>query len=147
GRYSFKLTRKPTTNTLIMAYSTPIWFTSVPLTCETDPSLCPKPSNKFAFKGVTLNKKKGTGRIKVKFPSVGKAVLTGPGLATVKATVKKKGQVIGLNLKPKSKLKKKLNKRGSAKVKIKVKFTPTGGKSLTKSKTVKLTKKKAKKRR
>jgi hypothetical protein len=153
GRYSFKLTRQVTvgneSNTLIMAYSTPVWFTqkSVP-TCATNPSLCPKPSNRFTFKRVTLNKKKGTGRIKVKFPSLGKATLTGPGLTKVKATVKKKGQVIGLNLKPKASLKKRLKRKGSIKVKVKVYFRPTGGKALTKSKPVKLVlKKKAKKHR
>ena len=104
GRYSFKLTRKPRPERPDHGLLDPGRFTAKPVTptCATDPSLCPKPSNKFVFKGVTLNKKKGTGRIKVKFPSLGKTTLNGPGLNTAKATVKKKGQVIGLNLKPKS---------------------------------------------
>lgn len=151
GRYSFKVTHKVGgTNTLIDSYSTPIWFTyKAAPTCETDASLCPqaKPSNKFKFKAVKLNKKKGTARIKVKFPSAGKTSLYGGGAKKVKAKVKKQGQVIGLNVKPKSKLKKKLRKKGKAKVRVKVYFKPTGGTSRTKKKTVKLVlKKKAKKK-
>lgn len=135
GRYSFKLTRKVGASTLVMAYSTPIWFTYR------------KPSNKFSFKGVKLNKKKGTARIKVRFPSLGRATLTGPGVKQFGVKVRKKGSILGLNVKPKAKLKKKLRKKGSAKVKVKVRFQPTGGKARTKSKTVKLIKKKSKKRK
>ena len=46
-----------------------------------------------------------------------------------------------------TRLKKKLKKKGSAKVKVKVTNTPTGGKALAKSKTVKLLGKKAKKKK
>ncbi|MBK5233352.1 MAG: CehA/McbA family metallohydrolase [Thermoleophilia bacterium] len=148
GRYSFKLSRKVGVNPLIVAYSTPIWFTyqAATPTCETDESLCPKPSNKFSFKGVKLNKKKGTARIKVKFPSIGRATLTGRGVKKASVKIKKKNSIVGLNVKPKAKLLKKLKKKGSAKVKVKVKFTPTGGKALTKSKTIKLKLKKSRKR-
>ncbi len=138
GRYSFKLTRMLGAQTVIEAYSTPVWFTSV---------AAPKPSNAFTFGAFKANRKKGTATLKVKVVSPGKVKLTGPGLNPVQAKVTKKNQTVTLNLRPKSSLKKVLKKKGSAKVRIKVTNYPTGGKTLTRSKTVKLLGKKVKKRR
>ncbi|MGK2931676.1 MAG: CehA/McbA family metallohydrolase [Solirubrobacterales bacterium] len=150
GRYSFKLSRQVSGNTLIEAYSTPIWFTfkaAPAATCETDASLCPKPSNKFSFKGVKLNKKKGTASLKVRVPSAGGISLLPS--KTVKGQSKKvrKNSTIALTIKARGKAAKSLKRKGKAKVKAKVRFTPSGGKQLIKSKTVKLIKKKAKKSR
>lgn len=141
GRYSFKLTRQlAPEQTGIEAYSTPVWFTY-----GADPAV--PVSNRFSFGAFKANRKKGTGTLKVKVASPGKVTLSGPGLNKSTSRVKKANQTVTLNLKPKSSLRKKLRKRGAAKVKVKVTNSPTGGKSLTKSKTVKLLGKKAKKRK
>ncbi|MBN8868999.1 MAG: CehA/McbA family metallohydrolase [Solirubrobacterales bacterium] len=141
GRYSFELDRAQGSATMIEAYSTPVWFT------YKEPVVVIPPSNAFAFKGFKANRKKGTATLKVKVASPGKVVLTGPGLNKATAKVAKKNQTVTLKLRPKAKLKKKLKKKGSAKVKVKVTNTPTGGKALAKSKTVKLLGKKAKKKK
>ena len=138
GRYSFKLTRNPAGAELIEAYSTPVWFTL---------KAAPKPSSAFSFGAYKANRSKGTATLKVKVASPGKVKLTGPGLSTAQAKVTRANQTVTLNLKPKASLKKTLKKKGQAKVKVKVTNSPTGGKALSKSKTVKLLGKKAKKRK
>ena len=131
GRYSFELTRAQGSQTMIEAYSTPVWFTS----------------SAFSFKGYKANRKKMTATLKVKVVSPGKVTLTGPGLNKTTTKVTKKNQTVTLKLRPKSSLKKKLKKKGAAKVKVKVTNQPTGGKALSKSKTVKLLGKKTKKKK
>lgn len=133
GRYSFELTRPQGDQTMIEAYSTPVWFTFKAL-----------PSNSFSFGAFKANRSKGTATLKVKVASPGNVKLTGPGLNSASVKVKSKNQTVTLNLKPKASLKKTLKKKGSAKVKVKVTNTPTGGKALSKSKTVKLLGKKSK---
>ena len=140
GRYSFKLTRPLGAQTVIEAYSTPVWFTfEEPVVVE--------PSSAFSIGAFKANRKKGTATLKVKVASPGKVKLTGPGLNVAQAKVTKKNQTVTLNLKPKASLKKKLKKRGSARVKVKVTNSPTGGKTLSKTKTVKLLGKKAAQRK
>ena len=140
GRYSFKLTRKITVgskpSTLIMAYSTPVWFT------QKDP-----PSNKFSFGKVKLNKKKGTAKLQVKVPGKGKVLLAGSGKVKGQKKKPKKKSKVTLTIKAKGKAAKALKKKGRAKIKVKVKFTPTGGDAKAKSKTIKLKRKKSKKRK
>ncbi|MGB0121208.1 MAG: CehA/McbA family metallohydrolase [Solirubrobacterales bacterium] len=143
GRYSFELTRAQDNGgagivKMIEGYSTPVWFTF-------EPEAVVAPSNKFSFKGVKLNKKKGTAKLKVKVAGPGRIKLSGKNLVKKSTKAKKANQVVSLTVKAKGKLKKKLNKKGKTKVKAIVKFTPTGGKTATKSKSFKLIKKKAKK--
>ena len=135
GRYGFELTRPLGDQTMIEAYSTPVWFTFK------------KPSNTFSFGAYKANRAKGTATLKVKVVSPGSVKLTGPGLNNASAKVTKANQTVTLNLKPKAALKKQLKKKGSAKVKVKVTNTPTGGSAASKSKTVKLLGKKAKKKK
>ncbi len=135
GRYGFELTRPLGDQTMIEAYSTPVWFTFK------------KPSNAFSFGAYKANRAKGTATLKVKVVSPGSVKLTGPGLNNASAKVTKANQTVTLNLKPKASLKKQLKKKGSAKVKVKVTNTPTGGSAASKSKTVKLLGKKAKKKK
>ncbi|HNC94210.1 MAG TPA: hypothetical protein PLJ64_11805, partial [Solirubrobacterales bacterium] len=135
GRYGFELTRPLGDQTMIEAYSTPVWFTFK------------KPSNTFSFGAYKANRAKGTATLKVKVVSPGSVKLTGPGLNNASAKVTKANQTVTLNLKPKASLKKQLKKKGSAKVKVKVTNTPTGGSAASKSKTVKLLGKKAKKKK
>jgi len=141
GRYSFELTRAQGDQTMVEAYSTPVWFTYEP------PVVATKPSNAFAFAGFKANRKKGTATLKVKVASPGKIKLTGVGLKNTQAKAAEKNQIVALSLKPKAGLKKKLKKKGSVKIKVKVTNQPTGGDALSKSKKVKLLGKKAKKHR
>lgn len=137
GRYSFKLTRQQGENTMIEAYSTPVWFT------KKDVVIPPvEPSNKFSFVGLKLNKNKGTALLKVKVAGAGLVKLSGKNVAKSSAKSKKANQVVSLTVKATGKLKKTLGKKGKATAKTKVSFTPTGGKAATKSKTVKLVLKK-----
>lgn len=93
-----------------------------------------------------LNKKKGTATLQVKVPGAGKVVLAGSKtVAGQKKTAKSKA-TIGLTVKAKGKAAKALKKKGKATVKAKVTFTPTGGGAKTATKSVKLVKKKPKKK-
>ncbi|MGA7434244.1 MAG: CSLREA domain-containing protein [Solirubrobacterales bacterium] len=103
------------------------------------------PSNKFNFGKVKLNKKKGVATLQVKVPGAGKVLLLGSKTVAKSSKKSKKKSTLKLTVKAKGKAAKTLKKKGKAKVKAKVKFTPTGGKAKTKSKTVKLIKKKKKK--
>ncbi|MBN8866418.1 MAG: CehA/McbA family metallohydrolase [Solirubrobacterales bacterium] len=143
GRYSFELTRILTgTNVGIEAYSTPVWFT------YKKPDVTPQPpSNAFRFGAFKANRKNGTGTLKVRVASPGRVKLTGKGIAAASARVKAKNQTVTLRIRPKAALKKRLKKRGVASVRLRVTNAPTGGKALSKSKTVKLRAKKAKKHR
>jgi hypothetical protein len=107
----------------------------------------PVPNNRFRFGWVKLNKKKGTAMLQVKVPGAGAIRVLGTG--TVKKAVKraKAAATVAVPVKPKGKARKQLRKKGRAKVRVKVRFTPTGGAARTKTKTVKLVKKRAKKRR
>ncbi|HTU14004.1 MAG TPA: CehA/McbA family metallohydrolase [Solirubrobacterales bacterium] len=141
GRYSFKLTRVQGSNTMIEAYSTPVWFT------KKDVVIPPvEPSNRFSFAGTKLNKKKGTALLKVKVAGAGVVKLSGRNVAGATAKPKKANQIVSLTVKATGKLKKTLRKTGKATAKTKVTFTPTGGKTATKSKPVKLVLKKKSKR-
>ncbi|MBK8293729.1 MAG: CehA/McbA family metallohydrolase [Solirubrobacterales bacterium] len=148
GRYSFKLSTKVGPNPLIVAYSTRVWFMQKDMrveTCETNPDLCPIPSNKFSFGKVKLNKKKGTAKLQVKVPGKGKVILAGSKKVKGQKNKSKKKSKITLTIKAKGKAAKALKKKGKTKIKAKVKFTPTGGKAKVKSKTIKLKRKKSKK--
>ena len=102
-------------------------------------ALGPPPSNEFGFRGVKVNKK-GSAELTVK--------VAGPGELTLANTARVKGQrkraaqsgKAKLTVKAKGKAKKRLNKRGKTTVKAKVTYTPDGGTSDTKSKTIKLVK-------
>lgn len=140
GRYSFELTRPLGSTTAVEAYSTPVWFTY-------KAPIVPKPSNAFSFGAFKPNRAKGTATLKVKVASPGTVRLTGAGLVNSAARAKAKNQTVTLNLRPNASLKKKLKRTGSARVTVRVTNLPTGGKALTKPKTVKLLGKKAKKKR
>ncbi len=131
GRYSFQLSRMAGPNKLIMAYSTPVWFTYK------------APSNKFGFQGLKLNRKKGTATLKVRVPGKGKVALLGSKTVKGQKKTAKKKSTVSITIKARGRAAKALKRKGVAKVRAKVRFTPAGGKALTKSKTVKLVKKKA----
>lgn len=131
GRYSFRLTRPiGTSDAAIEAYSTPVWFTyEAPVA---------KPSNAFSFGTFKTNRAKGTATLKLRVASPGRVKMTAPGLNTQQVKVSRTNQTVTLNLRPTASVRKTLDRTGSSKVKLKVTNSPTGGKPLSKSRTVKL---------
>ena len=98
------------------------------------------PSNEFSFGEVKKNKKRGTAKLTVNVP--------GPGALELAKTRKVKGAggaveaegAAKLRIKPKGKAKRKLDDGGKTKVKAEVTFTPDGGTPSTRTKRVKLVK-------
>ena len=102
-------------------------------------ALGPPPSNEFGVRGVKVNKK-GSAKLTIKVAGPGELELAKTG--SVKGQRKRAAQSgkAKLTVKAKGKAKKRLNKRGKTTVKAKVTYTPDGGASDTKSKTIKLVK-------
>lgn len=113
-------------------------------TGPTGPTGPTTPSSEFTFGKVKPNRKNGTATLQVKVPGAGMVQLLGS--KTVKPATKqsKAASLVTLKVKAKGKAAKQLSKKGKAKVKARVRFTPTGGTAKTKSKAVKLMRKKAK---
>jgi hypothetical protein len=102
-------------------------------------------SNGFRLGKVTKNRKKGKARIQVILPqpSAGALTLTGAGVKRQVRAIT--GQAtVSLPIVGKKKARRTLVKRGKRKVKFEVTYTPTGTPAATKSRTVKLVKKKKK---
>jgi len=96
-----------------------------------------KPPNSFKFGKLTRNAKNGTAKLKVKVPAAGKLVLSGKGVK--KATGRaKKAKTVTLAVRPQGQLASLLESAGEAKVRIRVTYSPTGGKSRSQGKTLKL---------
>ncbi len=93
------------------------------------------------------NKKKGIARLKITFPlpTFGTVYLFGKGLKKKRATVTADGSV-RLRVVTKGGVRKQLRKRGKRKVRVKVKYAPSGIAASTKSRTIKLVKKKRKRK-
>lgn len=100
------------------------------------------PSNQFKFGKLKLNKKKGTATLEVKVPSPGKVLLKGTRSVKGAKKTAKAGTTVKLTIKTKGKSAKTLRKRGKAKVKATVTFTPNGGTSKSRSRQIKLLRKK-----
>jgi len=101
----------------------------------------------FNFGRFKPNRKKGTATLQVKVSMPGKIQLLGS--RTTRASTKTaagQGTVV-LTIKAKGKAAKQLRKKGKVRLKVKVRFSPTDSTPKTLSKTVKLVKKKPKKRR
>jgi hypothetical protein len=128
GRYAIEVTRT-SDGTYIEDYTSPVWVT-----------VQPKPSNKFTVGKPKIDKKKGTAKLPVEVPGAGKLKLTGKSIADAKASPAK-ASTVKLPVKPVGKLKKKLRRKGKAKVEVTVAFTPTGGDTAKKTKSVKLVRK------
>ena len=114
----------------------------LPPSCQTDPSLCPPPSNKFSFGKVKLDKKKGMATVQVKVPGAGKVLLAGSKTVKKASATARAKATLKIKVKAKGKAAKALKKKGKAKVKAKFTFTPNGGTAAGKSRTIKLIRKK-----
>lgn len=97
------------------------------------------PSNVFSVAGTTLNKKKGTATLNLILPGPGHLTGTGDGVSTISEGVA--GGPAQLPVRAVGKKKKKLSQNGKVTLGVTVTYTPTGGKSGTKSVSVKLKKK------
>jgi DNA-binding beta-propeller fold protein YncE len=109
----------------------------------------PCPSNEFSFGKIHKNKHKGTALLTVIVLGPGELVLRGKGLrkqrpgaaaALSSKAVTAAGKVKLLVKTKKGKKRRKLNRRGKVKVRAKVTYTPTNGDPLTKTKRIKLIK-------
>jgi hypothetical protein len=86
-----------------------------------------------------LDKSKGTAALAVTPSGAGKVTVYGPGIKKVTKSVSSAAE-ISVTLKAKGKALKTLNEKGKVTVKITIAFTPTGGATVTKTKTVVLKK-------
>jgi hypothetical protein len=101
----------------------------------------PLPSNAFRFGKVKLNKKKGTATVAVIVPGPGAVRLVGSKKVKKAGKTAKAAGTVKILLKAKGKALKALNRKGKVKVKAKFSFTPTGGTIASRTKTLKLVKK------
>jgi PKD domain len=98
------------------------------------------PSNVFKLGKLSLNRKRGNATLAVTVPSPGKLVLSGKALKQVTKEAKRAGRV-KLPIAARGKALKRLAKRGRVRVLVAIAFTPDGGTTLVKDKTVTLVKK------
>lgn len=94
------------------------------------------PSNAFTFGKLTLNKKKGTAKLKVTVPGAGQLVAVdakkkGPKRIQRTSFTATAGGIAALPLKATKAGKKTLEAKGKLKFKLRVTFTPTGGSAAT----------------
>lgn len=102
----------------------------------TPPAPAPAPSNAFTFGKLTLNKKKGTARLKVTVPGAGQIVAVdakkkGPKRIRRTSFTATADGVAVLPLKATKAGKQTLQAKGKLKFKLRVTFTPTGGTAAT----------------
>jgi hypothetical protein len=102
----------------------------------------PKPSNKFSFGKVILNRKRGTASLPVSVPGPGILVLTGKGIVARKgpgaAVVLGGAGMARLAIVPAVHREAALIRSGRAKIVARVTYTPDGGDPLTKARTIAL---------
>ena len=100
-----------------------------------------QPDNRFSFGKLKRNKRNGTAKLAVNVPGAGEVVLAKS--RTLKGTTKQAASegTVKLTLKARGKAKRKLKRKGKAEVKAKVTYTPAGGEPNTKTKRVKLKRK------
>jgi len=130
--------------TSVLTIPPPVTDLDLRLTCAGEPPAEPttpvKPSNAFSFGKLQLNKAKGTAKLTVSVPGPGKLTLAGSQVKKASKSVAAAGKP-QLPIAAKGSAKSKLSRTGSAKVKVKVTYVPTGGEAASRTKTVKLVKK------
>jgi hypothetical protein len=104
---------------------------------EATPVDCSVPSNRFNFRKVKLNRRKGTALLTIEVPGPGSLQLTGKGLKSVSKSPSAAGDV-RMALVPTGKAKARLAETGVRTVVPRVTFTPVGGSPLHKARTTKL---------
>ena len=101
----------------------------------------PLPSNQFRFGKVKLNKKRGTATVAVVIPGAGVVSLVGSKSVRAGSKTAKGAGTVKLVVRARGKAQRSLNRKGKIRVKAKFTFTPTGGTTASRTKTLKLVKK------
>ena len=99
----------------------------------------PAPSNEFRFGKLSKNRRRGTAKLAVLVPGAGLLKLRGKGARTATRPAAAAG-TLSLPVVVKGKATKQLAAKGSTRIRVEVTFTPTGGASLSHSRSVTLTK-------
>jgi YVTN family beta-propeller protein len=102
------------------------------------------PPNNFGFKRLVHNRNNGTVRMQVKLPGEGELVLTGPQVHMVRKKKAPAG-LVWMTLHPRVEVNKRLKKVNHLRIRVQVKFTPVGGTTKTKSRSLQLLRKAKKK--
>jgi YVTN family beta-propeller protein len=95
------------------------------------------PPNNFGFKRLVHNRNNGTVRMQVKLPGEGELVLTGPQVHMVRKKKAPAG-LVWMTLHPRVEVGKRLKKVHHLRIRVKVKFTPVGGTTKAKSRSLQL---------
>jgi len=104
----------------------------------TAPPAAPRrPSNRFAFGRVRLDRRKGIARLDVRFPTAGRLLVTGRRVRAIQRKVAGPG-VVALVVRPKPMLNVLLKRRHRATVALQLAYTPTGGLARSRSKRLTL---------
>lgn len=99
------------------------------------------PPNNFGFGRLIHNRKNGTAKLQVKVHAEGTLILTGPKVHMVRKKKVASGSV-WLVLHPRIEVNKRLKKVGHIGIKVRAKFTPVGGTSKSKPRSLQLLRKK-----
>ncbi len=97
----------------------------------------PPPSNAFSLGRVVLHRRNGTGTIVVRVPGAGRVALAGPGVAPAGAQARGAGTV-RLMVRPRPSSRALLRRRGRLRVRLRVAFTPAGGTTTSRLRTLTL---------
>jgi YVTN family beta-propeller protein len=100
----------------------PVATVTHPVAVKTVPVVC---NARFVINGVSHNRKNGTVRLRLKFPSTGWFLLLGKKVHAVTRKVRKPGTTV-VTLHPRVELAKRLKKTLHAQVRFRITFTPTG---------------------
>jgi hypothetical protein len=101
----------------------------------------PLPSNQFRFGKVKLNKRRGTATVAVVVPGPGLVSLVGSKKVRKGSKVAKGAGTVKLVVRARGKAQRSLNRKGKIRLKAKFTFTPTGGTTASRTKTLKLVRK------
>jgi hypothetical protein len=93
-----------------------------------------RPSNAFRFGKLKRNRRRGTATLRVVVPGPGTLTLRGGKVVPVRTRRAR------LSIKARGKAKRRLSRKGRLKARFRVTYTPVGGEPASKSKTVKLIK-------
>lgn len=98
------------------------------------------PSNRFRLRKPALNRRRGIAKIPVGVPGAGTLILTGKQVRKVRRRPAR-GRTVVLKVIPKPRFAKKLRRRGRLTVLARITFRPTGGAARTKTRKLKLRRK------
>jgi DNA-binding beta-propeller fold protein YncE len=107
--------------------------------CLGEPASTPCVRNLFGFRGLKLDRSRGTATLGVKVPGPGRLRLRGKGVKSVQRYPEAAG-IISLPIHPRYGVRQVLNLEGKARVRVRVTYVPTNGGPHTKTKRIELRK-------